>query len=601
MKPFKHIALLAGLSFSAFAADAAEQPPAVELTPPPVTVDGDTEPESGIGQTTSGVLSSADRETYSRVFALIDAGGYKEAEILADTVKDDLLKGYVLAQIYQAEDANPTKKQLGNWLKKYADLPAAEEIYALAVRKKAPLPRKKPTDPAAHMAAGACTSLRIADPIDLVFYKRAAYVPEPDRKKVRMGMLYFSSAIRHGKTLAAKLHLNDRFVKKHLSQKDRDDSLTALAFAYFIDRRDEKAWETIQEPLKRAQNRNPTAHWVAGLTAFRLKKWTEAETAFRTLAAHPKAIATQKSAAAFWATRVFLKLGKYHDINPYLQQAATASPNFFYGILAQRALGWKIGHSWKGAAAQKSDTDAVLANPAGRRATALLEIGQTDMAERELIKLYAENKKLRKALLAYAESIAEYPDLAVRLSALSGEVQTPDGDNALYPYPNWTPTDGWKLDKALVYAFVRQESCFKNKAFSKAGARGVMQLMPSTARLMAKRLKQPYQLSRLHKIPYNLMIGQELIRTLLNYKAIDGNLLMTIASYNCGPKNTVKWQKRDDFKDDPLMFVEAIPSRETRGFVKKVAANYWIYRSLFGKDLSSVDDVLAGKYPVYSE
>lgn len=125
MKPFKHIALLAGLSFSAFAADAAEQPPAVELTPPPVTVDGDTEPESGIGQTTSGVLSSADRETYSRVFALIDAGGYKEAEILADTVKDDLLKGYVLAQIYQAEDANPTKKQLGNWLKKYADLPAA--------------------------------------------------------------------------------------------------------------------------------------------------------------------------------------------------------------------------------------------------------------------------------------------------------------------------------------------------------------------------------------------------------------------------------------------------------------------------------------------
>ena len=87
----------------------------------------------------------------------------------------------------------------------------------------------------------------------------------------------------------------------------------------------------------------------------------------------------------------------------------------------------------------------------------------------------------------------------------------------------------------------------------------------------------------------------------MNYKAIDGNLLMTIASYNCGPRNTVKWQKRDDFKNDPLMFVEAIPSRETRGFVKKVTANYWIYRSLFGKDLSSVDDVLTGKYPVYSE
>lgn len=547
----------------------------------------------------TAVLSSLDKALYTQIFSHLDNGAFKEAEILLETVEDNLLKGYVLAQIYLAEESQPTKKQLGDWLKKYADLPIAEEVYNLAAKKKAPLPRKKPSDPAAHMAAGACTSIRIADPIDLVFFKRAAYVPEPERKKVRMSMLYFSSAIRRGKTLAAKLHLNEKHVKKHLSQKDRDDSLTALAFAYFIDRQDEKAWETIQEPVKRADKRNPTAHWVAGLTAFRMQKWEEAEKAFKTLAAHPKAIPTQKSAAAFWTTRVLLKTKKYREINSYLQQAATAAPNFFYGILAQRALGWPIGHSWKSSSLEKPDMDAVLKEPGGRRAVAFVQIGQMDFAEKELIKLYAENKKLRKQLLAYAESVTEYPDLSVRLAALSGEIETPNGDDALFPYPNWTPTNGWQLDKALVYAFVRQESCFKNRAFSKAGARGVMQLMPSTARLMARRLKQPYQLSRLHKIPYNLMIGQELIKTLLNYKAIDGNLLMTIASYNCGPKNTVKWQKREDFKDDPLMFVEGIPSRETRGFVKKVMGNYWIYRSLFGGDLSSIDDVLAGKYPVY--
>lgn len=547
----------------------------------------------------TAVLSPLDKTLYTQIFSHLDNGAFKEAEILLETTQDDLLKGYVLAQIYLAEESQPTKKQLGDWLKKYADLPIAEEVYNLAARKKAPLPRQKPSDPAAHMAAGACTSIRIADPIDLVFFKRAAYVPEPERKKVRMSMLYFSSAIRRGKTLAAKLHLNEKHVKKHLSQKDRDDSLTALAFAYFIDRQDEKAWETIQEPVKRADKRNPTAHWVAGLTAFRMQKWEEAEKAFKTLAAHPKAIPTQRSAAAFWTTRVLLKTKKYREITSYLQQAATAAPNFFYGILAQRALGWPIGHSWKNSALEKPDMDAVLKEPGGRRAVAFVQIGQMEFAEKELIKLYAEKKKLRKQLLAYAESVTEYPDLSVRLSALSGEIETPDGDDALFPYPNWTPTNGWQLDKALVYAFVRQESCFKNKAFSKAGARGVMQLMPSTARLMARRLKQPYQLSRLHRIPYNLMIGQELIKTLLNYKAIDGNLLMTIASYNCGPGNTVKWQKREDFKDDPLMFVEAIPSRETRGFVKKVMGNYWIYRSLFGQDLSSIDDVLAGKYPVY--
>ena len=545
------------------------------------------------------VLSPSDVMLYSQIFSDLDEGNPANAQTLLETTDNDLLKGYVLAQFYLAEDAQPTKKQLGDWLKKYADLPIATEIYDLAVKKKAPLPAKKPSDPAAHMAAGACTSMRISDPIDLVFFKRASYVPEQYKKNVRRSMLYFSSAIRRGKTLAAKLHLNDKLVKKYLSQKDRDDSLTALAFAYFIDLQDEKAWETIQEPLKRAETRNPIAYWVAGLTAFRMQKWEDAEKAFKTLAAHPKAVPTQQAAAAFWLTRLLLKAGKYQDVTFYLRQAAAASPNSFYGILAQRALGWPIGHSWKNSNLEKPDMKAVLAEPAGRRAVALVQIGQMEFAEKELIKLYAEKKSLRKQLLAYAESVDEYPDLGVRLSALSGEVETPDGDNALYPYPNWSPTNGWQIDKSLVYAFVRQESCFKNKAFSKAGARGVMQLMPATARLMARKLKQPYQLSRLHRIPYNLMIGQELIRTLLNYPAIDGNLLMMIASYNCGPRNTAKWKKRQDFANDPLMFIEAIPSRETRGFVKKVTANYWIYRSLFGEDLSSIDEVLAGRYPVY--
>lgn len=545
------------------------------------------------------VLSPSDKELYSQIFSDLDNGDISQAEILLKTADNDILKGYALAQIYLAENAQPTKKQLGDWLKKYADLPIAESVYNLAVEKKAPPPSKKPSDPAAHITAGACTSTRISDPIDLVFFKRAFYVPEEYKKDVRKAMLYFSSAIRNGKTLAAKLHLNDRLVKKYLSQKDRDDSLTALAFAYFIDRQDQKAWETIQEPLKRAESRNPTAYWVAGLTAFRLQKWEEAEKAFKTLTVHPKAIPTQQAAAAFWTTRVLLKTEKYKDVSFYLRQAAAASPNSFYGILAQRALGWPIDHSWKNSDLEKPDMKAVLAESGGRRAVALIQIGQMEFAEKELIKLYAEKKGLRKQLLAYAESVVEYPDMGVRLAALSGEVETPDGDNALYPYPNWTPTNGWQIDKSLVYAFVRQESCFKNKAFSKAGARGVMQLMPATAKLMARKLKQPYQLSRLHKIPYNLMIGQELIKTLLNYPAIDGNLLMMIASYNCGPRNTAKWKKREDFLDDPIMFVEAIPSRETRGFVKKVAANYWIYRNLFGEDLSSIDDVLAGRYPVY--
>ena len=547
-----------------------------------------------------GPLSAADAELYTRIFNHIDNGEVAEAEKLIPSVRDDLLMGYVQAEIFETKkDSELPKKQIEVWLKKYADLPLAAGVYDRAQRMHARRPLKRPTDPAAHMSAGSCTSMRIADPIDLVLFKYVRYVPKEHRKKVRWSMLMFSAAIRNGKTLAAKLHLNEKHMKKYLSRNDRDDALTALAFAYFIDLEDEKAWETIQEPLSRSAKRNPLAPWVAGLVAWRLKDYENAEANFKKVAEHPKAIPTLKSAGAYWTTRALMKNDRYYEVNDYLRQAALASPRSFYGLLAQRALGWSIGHSWKRPEVDKVDTDAVLAQKGGRRAAALIQIGQMDAAEKELIKLYAEKKSLRKQLIAYAETIDEYPDLAVRLTGLSGEIETPDGDSALYPYPNWAPSNGWQVDKALIYAFVRQESCFKNRAFSKAGARGVMQLMPSTARLMARRLGKKYQLSRLHRIPYNLMMGQELVRTLLNNRAINGNLLMAIAAYNCGPRNSVRWQKRKDFVNDPLMFVEGIPSRETRGFVKKVMANYWIYRSLFNKDLSSIDDILQGKYPRY--
>ncbi|HBO59607.1 MAG TPA: hypothetical protein DD624_06850 [Alphaproteobacteria bacterium] len=547
----------------------------------------------------AGVLSESDKAVYIQIFDKLDNGETQAAEMLLKTVENPVLKGYVQASLYLADGANPKKQQLTNWLYAYKDLPVSDAVYDLAIKKKSYLPYIRRDDKTQHMVAGVCTSMRIADPIDLVFFRRASYVPEPYRAKVRKSLQYFSSAVRRGKTLAAKLHLNEKHMKKYLSQKDRDDSETALAFAYFIDRQDEKAWETIQAPLKRSQSRNPLAPWVAGLTAFRMKKWPEAEENFKAAAAHPKAIPTQKSAAAFWATRAMMKQEKYTEISAYLKQAAFASPRSFYGILAQRALGWDIGHSWLSPSVAEPDMDAILKEKGGQRAVALIEIGQAEWAEKELVKLFAAKKNLRDDLLAYVETLPEYPELKERLAGLNGKIETPDGDSALYPVPHWTPVNGWKLDKALVYAFVRQESCFKNKAFSKAGARGVMQLMPATAKLMARKLGVKYQLSRLHKIPYSLMMGQELIKTLLNYPSIDGNLLMAIASYNCGPRNTKKWQKREDFISDPLMFVEAIPSRETRGFVKKVTSNYWVYRSLLGEDLSSVDDVLAGRYPVY--
>ncbi|MCQ2914439.1 MAG: lytic transglycosylase domain-containing protein [Alphaproteobacteria bacterium] len=557
-----------------------------------------TSKETFIESSSTSVLSNLDKDLYKQIFKLLQISDFDGVNMLLKDMKNDILKGYVQAYMFEELGTKSKRQDLTNWLYKNYDLPIFNNIYDIAVKVKAFSPYKRKNDKTQHIVAGVCTSTQIADPTDLIHIRRGSYIAEQYRAKVKRSLAYFSTQIRRGKTLAAKLHLNDRTVQKHLSQRDKDDLSTSLAYAYFIDRRDSSAWDTIKGPVSRATDRNPMAPWVAGLTKFRLGEMEEAEKYFKMAANHPKAIPTLKAGASFWATRALMKQEKYRDILPLLKQAALAAPYSFYGILAQRALGWDITHNWKGASITP-DIHNILKYPAGRRMIALIEIGQVDLAEDELLKLYTENKKLRPELQAYADTLTDYPDFRELLAGLDGSIETKNGDKALYPIPNWEPDNGWRMDRALVYAFIRQESCFKNKAFSKAGARGVMQLMPGTARLMANKLHVKYARSKLHNISYSLMLGQELIKTLLNFKSIQGNLFMTIASYNCGAGNTSKWQQREDLINDPVMFVEAIPSRETRDFVKKVVANYWVYRSLMGEDLSSVDDVLAGIYPIY--
>jgi soluble lytic murein transglycosylase-like protein len=72
-----------------------------------------------------------------------------------------------------------------------------------------------------------------------------------------------------------------------------------------------------------------------------------------------------------------------------------------------------------------------------------------------------------------------------------------------------------------------------------------------------------------------------------------------IAAYNGGPGNLAKWQRVTDHGDDPLLFVESIPSRETRNFVQKVLASYWIYSARLGQDVPSLDAIADGEWPAY--
>jgi soluble lytic murein transglycosylase len=131
----------------------------------------------------------------------------------------------------------------------------------------------------------------------------------------------------------------------------------------------------------------------------------------------------------------------------------------------------------------------------------------------------------------------------------------------------------------------RQESAFDIDAVSPAGARGLMQLMPTTAKEVAKQLGLPFQHERLTREPsYNLMLGRAYLDRLL--ESFGGSYVLSVAAYNAGPARVRGWIR--DFGDprspeiDVVDWVESIPVNETRNYVQRVLENLQVYRMRLG-------------------
>jgi soluble lytic murein transglycosylase len=153
------------------------------------------------------------------------------------------------------------------------------------------------------------------------------------------------------------------------------------------------------------------------------------------------------------------------------------------------------------------------------------------------------------------------------------------------------------VDRALVYAVVRQESAFNHMAVSTAGARGLMQLMPATAKATARINQIPYSEQRLVTDPlYNATLGAHHLGELLG--GLRRSYLLTFAGYNAGAGRALEWVR--DYGDprggavDPVDWIERIPFDETRDYVQKVMENLQLYRSRIGHPLSLTEDLVRG-------
>ncbi len=554
--------------------------------------------DSSVAAIRYGFLSDEDIKNYQKIFELQKQERWQEANKLIQKLDHDVLMGYVLYQRYMESVSWKTKEtEAKSWLDKYSDLPVAGDIYDLASKKGMNMPMSRPQN-MDDISAGSCSSYTVMNPIDYLYNKTFPYLtPEKQKEALRL-MNGIISSINKGKTLTAYNYIYGEKAKQLFSRDDMNEAKTALAFLYFTELRDDKALEVIEPILPSAYDNLPVSGWVAGLIYWRLGLFEKSAEAFAKAADNPKSRPELVSAASFWAAKANFKLGNNFAAEGWLEKAATLE-RYFYGLLARRQLGDEVYHSWQ----RPSDADEakVLNKPAVRRAIALFQLKENKRAEDELLNYYlTASDEERSGLLDFAEKNG-MPELSQAMISFSKKLENKDGEaeRASYPAPNWSPLNGWKMEKALLYAFVRQESCFDNNAVSAVGAKGLMQLMPSTAKETANFMELDWSEKRLFEAPYNLEIGQAYLLKLLNDKYIGGNLIFLAVAYNSGPGNLYRWSKRMDWQGDPLLFIESIPAKQTRSFVQRILANYWIYSSLFGTDgIDTLDQLIGGFWPI---
>jgi len=540
--------------------------------------------EAAAATLNAGILSQADIDRYKKIFKVQEQGDWRQADQLIRSLENDILMGHVLHQRYLHPTAYRSKyNELRDWMKNHADHPDAYRIYRLATKRR-PKGARRP-----------------ARPVKTVYRKtvnEAAALKSPRKrtKTVRRINRKIKSLVRRERPTQAYKYLHERDTRKYLGQNEMDDARAWIAASYYIEGVDDKAFPIAEDVANRNRFEVPIADWTAGLAAWRLGKFDKAFHHFSHLSKARSAGKESRAAGAFWAARAALVGGEPAAVKEYLELAAE-QPRTFYGVLASRQLGKDLPLDWTEPKASSQEVAAVLSLPSVKRAVALAEVGMIDTADQELRRVHGRmSSRNDKALLVVARA-HNLPAAQVQIAeAISDEGL----DAARYPLPDFQPASGFTLDRALVYAFMRQESRFKAKAKSHAGARGLMQIMPRTASHVARdRSLARSNKDKLLDPGFNMDLGQKYIRQLMSSSKMNTNLFLIAVAYNGGPGNLNRWRKKADYRNDPLLFIESIPSRETRGYVEKVLTNLWIYRERLGQEAPSLDQAAGNRWPLY--
>ncbi len=522
-------------------------------------------------------LNADQRARYRAIFAAIRADDWTTAQTGIAALPTGPLSDIARAELVLAKGSpKASDEELTALIQTAADLPQAADIAAIASRRGltvAPLPVER-------------GMVRFAGPSK----RQSARTQRNDRAAAALGQTALP-LLRSDQPSAAEALVTARL--GDLSPEGQAEWLQRVAWAYYLAGDDANARRVADQARSGPGDWAVQASWVAGLAAWRQKDCLTAGIAFEqvsTRARDPEMIA----AGLYWASRADMACARPDRVEPRLRSAARMKESF-YGLIAQAALGLTDDGA-AGVRLTANDWAAIGTIPNVRRATALAEIGETALAERML------RHQARIGLSRDHESLVH---LAARLSlpatqiwlAQNGPSGTQLSSAARYPMPGWNPASGWQVDKALVFAHALQESQFKVDAISPAGARGVMQLMPGTAQMVARHLGRTVDSSSLFQPATNIELGQAYLRDLAGSSGTGGLLPKVIAAYNAGPTSVANWNARGRNLADPLLFIESIPFVETRAYVAIVLRNYWMYQRHSGAKPASLIAISQGLWP----
>ena len=488
---------------------------------------------------TPTALSSEDRLSYTTAFDALRRGDLELARSSARQAQDRILLGQVEFERLFHPAHVATYDELAAWLETYSDLPMAQRVYTLAMR-------------------------RIPDG-----------APEPKRPGNLLERTWASvtGANDGGVTdpaKAARVALNnDDLAGAYRTGAEMGDWWSAGLAAWRLNEFSDafRAFERVaQDPTEDPWVRAGAAFWTAR-AAGRSGRQDRVVENLRLAARWP---------ATFYGQVALRQLGE----EPVIENMG---PRAYGAATLQRA---SFTPEPTGVDARELNA-FIRSDETARRTVALYEVGRRNEAEE------AARTGMRSAGDDGARRLwaGLYRTVAPNRAAQSEASRI---DATRYPMPVLEPEGGFTIEKALVYAIARKETDFNASARSGAGAYGMMQVMPATAAYMTGDQGYVRNPERLYVPATNLKLGQDYVNRLFQIESFQGDLLKAVASYNAGPGPMLAAVRKLGPDADPLLLIETIDVPQAREYVEKVVAAYWIYQRMLGAPVNTLDAVASG-------